>query len=70
VKGVELKELSTHGAMQSLDFAGGGWGIRRGESVRDAVVQTDPIEEHDGRFGLVLAGKDATIEFLSFVKSR
>jgi hypothetical protein len=43
--------------------------VGRGETVLDGVVETDPVKEHGGGLGLVFAGEDTTIEFLSDVKS-
>ena len=51
------------------DLAGRGRMVGRRQSVLDAVVETDPVKEHGGGLGLVFAGEDATIEFLSDVKS-
>jgi hypothetical protein len=55
--------------VQSLDLAGRGWRVGTGESMLNAVVQTDPIKEHVGRSVLEFPREYLAVEFLSDVKS-
>ena len=61
VKDVLGEELVAHRAVQSFDLAGRGRMVGRGEAVLDAVVEADPVKEHGGGLGVVLASEDATI---------
>src|ERR1700722_14468454 len=61
VKALLAEELIAHRAVQSFNLAGGGRMVGRGETVLDAVVETDPVKEHGGGLGLVFAGEDTTV---------
>ena len=45
-----VEELTAQGFMEPLDFSGGGRTGGFGESVGDAVVAANPVEQHFGAF--------------------